>query len=274
MCKKIASLLMVCVLVFGFSGIIWADSPNDSPIRTGYAIVTPSGTSTTGLVVFETFGEREGDSMLQAGVLPANMTTDVVVFVDTNGNAGKNVGVAIANPGSTDAMVTFNLMAKDGTQVGTTQITVPAHNQLARFVTELFPTLTVTLQNFIGTLQITSNNPVAIVGLRVHGVNFSTMPVTSLSSPTPVPVVSTGIGGTGAVILPQFATGGGWATEIVIGNTGTSSLTVRVDLFANDGSALMATLNGQTASSFTNITIPPGGVFVLAPLDNEGQDEF
>jgi len=57
-------------------------------------------------------------------------------------------------------------------------------------------------------------------------------------------------------------------------NTGTSSLTVRVDLFKSDGTPLSAALNGQTASSFTNLTIPAGGVLSLAPRNTDGDDDF
>ena len=73
-------------------------------------------------------------------------------------------------------------------------------------------------------------------------------------------------------VLP--AAGGGWATEIVAGNAGTSSLTVRVDLFKDDGTPFTTTLDGRRASSFTNLTIPAGGVLTLAPRDRNGDDDF
>jgi hypothetical protein len=33
-------------------------------------------------------------------------------------------------------------------------------------------------------------------------------------------------------------------------------------------------LNGQNASSFKNLTIPAGGVLVLAPRNQNGEDDF
>jgi len=78
----------------------------------------------------------------------------------------------------------------------------------------------------------------------------------------------------GAVLLPQFAANGGWATEIDILNAGSASLAVRVDLFKPDGTALTATLNGQSGSSLTNITIPAGGVVTLSPRDSNGDSRF
>ena len=35
-----------------------------------------------------------------------------------------------------------------------------------------------------------------------------------------------------------------------------------------------AEMNGQTASSFANLTIPASGVLTLAPRDKEGDDDF
>ena len=62
--------------------------------------------------------------------------------------------------------------------------------------------------------------------------------------------------------------------QLVLVNTNTSALTVRVDLFKPDGTALSAALNGKTASSFTNLNIPAGGVLILAPRDKDGDDDF
>jgi hypothetical protein len=96
----------------------------------------------------------------------------------------------------------------------------------------------------------------------------------NLSTPTPVPQIGTGIGGMGAVLLPQFVAGGGWATEIVITNLGPDSLTIRVDLFKPDGTSRVVRLNGQSANSFSNLTVPARGVLVLAPRDSAGNSRF
>jgi hypothetical protein len=47
-----------------------------------------------------------------------------------------------------------------------------------------------------------------------------------------------------------------------------------VDLFKQDGTALVTTLNGTTASTFSPPTIPAGGVLELAPRNHEGDDDF
>jgi len=125
-----------------------------------------------------------------------------------------------------------------------------------------------------GTLNVTSDLPVSIIGLRFRGSNFSVLPVTNLSTPAGVPTYGAGIGGLGAVLVPDFATGGGWATELVLINTGTGPLTLRADFFAPDGTALTVRLNGESKSSFTGLVVPAGGVLELAPKTNEGHSPF
>jgi hypothetical protein len=269
-----SALLAVFGLVSIFGPLLLADDDDEKNIQSGYAIITPTSGNTTGLVVFETFGEKRGTETTQAGVLPADMTTSVMLFVSTSGRLSRNLGVAIANPGSTDATVILTLRRDDGTSIGTKTIVVKAKNQTSQFVTQIFADQPSVPKDLTGTLNITSNVPVAIVGLRFRGENFSTIPATNLSAPTAVPVVSPGVGGTGAVILPHFASGGGWSAEIVLANSGGLALPVRVDLFKQDGTPLVVTLNGQKASSFTSLTIPANGVIVLSPRDKNDDSDF
>ena len=244
-----------------------------TPVRSGYAVITLTSGAAPGLVAFETFGLKgrgnEGGTM-QAGVLPSGLTTNAVLFVETNGRLSKNLGIAIVNPNAADLNLTLTLRKSDGTDFLTANLTVPAHKQVSAFVTQLFSNQVRIPSDFIGTLAVTSNGttplPFAAIGLRFKGENFSTIPLTSLQTPTTgLPVITTGVGGEGALLLPQFATGGGWATEVVIANSAASSITVRLDLFNTDGTPLTATLNGKTASSFPNLVIPAHGVLELEP---------
>ncbi len=258
------------------------DHDDRTPVQSGYAVITPATTSGTGLVVFETFGWRRfGDAGTpQAGVLPPDLTTNAMLFVDTRGRLAKQVGMAIVNPNPSNTNVSVLLRGSDGKQLGATKIlNVPSHQQVVTFVGQLFEDQPSVPRDVTGTLVVTSagtsNLPVSVVGLRFRGWNFSTIPVTNLSGNSgPLPQIGSG-GGPGAVLLPQFVVGGGWATELVLANTGTSDLTVRVDIFnGKDGNPLSATLNGKTASSFTGLIIPAGGVLILAPRDPVGDDDF
>jgi hypothetical protein len=268
-------ILISSVVAFSQAG----DDHNDLlPVQTGYAVVTP--VSGSGMVVFETFGLRRTAETTQAAVLPNALTTNAIVFVSSSGRLARNLGVAIANPNSASVNITLTLRRADGTQVATRTFALPGLQQTANFITELFTGSAEVAGDFMGTMNITSTAGVAIVGLRfrssVTGANFSTIPVTSLSAPVAVPTISTNplIGGAAAVVLPQFAANGGWATQIVIANTSSASLTVRVDLYKQDGTALRTALNRVTDSAFTNIVIPAGGVVSLAPRNTAGDDDF
>ena len=76
------------------------DHDDRAPIQSGYAVITPATTSGTGLVVFETFGWRRGGDAgtPQAGVQPPDLTTNAVLFEESNRRLSKDLGVAIVDP--------------------------------------------------------------------------------------------------------------------------------------------------------------------------------
>lgn len=65
------------------------------------------------------------------------------------------------------------------------------------------------------------------------------------------------IGGANAVLLPHFAIGGGWITELFIENRTATTVTGRVDVFDSSGAPLVVKFNGVTKSTF-NYWIPGG----------------
>src|SRR5437870_7280056 len=79
------------------------DHDDRAPIQSGYAVITPATTSGTGLVVFETFGWRRGGDAgtPQAGVQPPDLTTNAVLFEESNRRLSKDLGVAIVDRKST-----------------------------------------------------------------------------------------------------------------------------------------------------------------------------
>ena len=257
------------------------DHQNAAPVRVGYAVITPASTG-PGLTVMETFGLKSGEETSQAGFASSDLATSASMFVDVADRLGRNVGIALANPNAGAAVVTFTLGADDGTHLGTQTISLAPRNQTAQFVTELIPIQPsggvggqpAALAEYSGTLSITSTLPISVLGIRFRGSTFSTMPVTNIGPSFPVPVLSMGVGGAGAILLPQFAANGGWATQIVINNANNSAATVRLDLFDRDGSPLSATLNRTTGSSFINFIVPAHGVLVLAPRDANGDHRF
>ena len=101
----------------------------------------------------------------------------------------------------------------------------------------------------------------AVAGVFTRSLTAGALPDT----PTPGTV-----GGSGSIIFPQFASGGGWATEVSLINAGTTAVTGRIDFFNPDGSPAPLTLNGSLKSTFT-YSIPAGATLILAPRDSNGQ---
>src|SRR5437867_3397697 len=110
------------------------DHDDKGPVQVGYGVVTPVSATTSGLVVFESFGMRgnSGNSPAsQAGVLPPDLTTNAILFVDSNGRLSKNLGVAIVNPNASNVNVKMTLRKDNGAELATTTINVPARQQVS-----------------------------------------------------------------------------------------------------------------------------------------------
>jgi hypothetical protein len=152
---------------------------------------------------------------------------------------------------------------------------------VAKFVNELFGADTIGT-GFRGSLRLQSSTPFAVIGLRFSGFVFSTLPVAVTAPVAGVPswTLAAGtlpntpdagtVGGSNALIIPQFAMAGGWATQIALVNNTTSTLVGRIDVFDTEGNPMGVNLNGETRSTFT-YSIPVGGTFLLAPRDSNGQ---
>ena len=278
-------LTLVCLAVLSTAAFAQDDHNDSGPVLGGYAIVTATSTGQGGiglgplgieggLTVFETFGYRSQVPALRAAVLPAALTTRMVLFASSGTRLSRNVGVGITNPQNTDAVVSLTLRRVDGSQVATKNISVGAHQQVARFVSEYFAEVAELPIDFDGTITLTSNTPVAVIALRFEGTKFTTIPITSLSPSITLPEVTPGTGGSNAVLLPQFVADGRWASETIILNNHTQRLTVRIDLFKQDGTPLVTTLNHQRASSFQNLVIEPGALIMFSPRDADGDSDF
>ena len=273
-----------CLAQIGGGGGTTDDHDDAAPIQVGYAVVTASS-SATGLTVMETFGLKDGTEINRAGFPSPELVTNATMFVDVSDRLARNLGVAMVNPGNTATSVTLTVRKSDGTQLGSRTITLDGRHQTSQYLTELVPVppsqaggiggvTTPPVVEYTGTLSITSTTPISVIGIPFRESKFSTMPVTNLGTTTPLPILSSGVGGINAVLLPQFAANGGWATQIVVTNSNTSIATVRVDLFAQDGTALIAKMNGTSGSSFIGLIVPANGALVLGPRDPNGDTRF
>jgi hypothetical protein len=231
--------------------------------KSGYVIVTadtisavPLASATLGIV-------NNAVVLSQAGVLPTLTVSDSILFVDVLPAASRNLGVAVANPTSSINPLTITLRDENGLTVGRPLlINLQPRQQIARFITELFDAA-IFATGFRGSLRIESPVPFAVLGLRFSGSLFSTQPPGGIS----------GTLGGAAIIFPQFAIAGGWATQIALVNGSNTTISGRVDLFDQSGNPMPVTLNGQTQSTFT-YSIAPAGAVVFAPRDVNGLSPF
>jgi hypothetical protein len=111
-------------------------------------------------------------------------------------------------------------------------------------------------------------------------VLFSTVPITTTVTVSGVPVrtlasgpvsnLNTPLAGAAAVVIPQFAVSGGWATQLTLVNSTAAAISGRVDFFDSNGHPIALPLNGNIQSTFI-YAIPPNGTFILATRDANGQ---
>ncbi|MFI5173858.1 MAG: hypothetical protein ACHQKY_03305 [Terriglobia bacterium] len=198
-------------------------------LRVGYAVVTPaSGPLPIGSGIFTS--KSSAGIASQAGVPDSPQTTSARLFVEVASSPlSRNTGVAVINRNSATATVNLNLMGLDGTPFSGV-LTIPPNGHVAKFITELIPSLPASFQ---GVLTLNSNVPISPLTLRLTKNQraediFSTLPVADLNNP---PV--------GSLFLPQIVDGGGFQTQIILLSTSGLSGAVQLDFF-NDGGASAA----------------------------------
>ena len=250
-------------------------------LHSGYVVISPDSNSGAPTPML-TFGTVSGGTVQsQAGIIPTQLATEATMFVDIVPSLSRNIGVAIVNPNDTVNSVTLTLRDENGNVAGTpANLSIAAHAQVAKFVDELFGSVTAT--GFRGSLRMQSTASFAVIGFRFSGSVFSTVAVaiTTPVSGVPPMILTAGstpnspqagtAGGPAAVVIPQFALSGGWSTQLVLVNNTGATVTGRVDVFDASGKPMPVKLNGQTQSTFL-YSIPAGGAFVLAPRDSNGQ---
>src|SRR5262249_42604813 len=114
----------------------------------GYAVAAPDAGSAApaGAAIFQF--KKDGILVSEAGVLAAPSTTSARILVD---NAGTYTGVALANPSSAPANVTFELLDRYGASIDTATRALAPGGHLAVFAHELFPGLS---SSFTGVVEI------------------------------------------------------------------------------------------------------------------------
>jgi hypothetical protein len=258
-----------------FPPLVIPDIESD-PIKSGYVIVTadsPYDPYETSPVVSMNVGiVRNGVVQSQAAIVGASQPTTLSTFgIDIAPDLGRNFGIAIASASRVPSSLSLTLLDDSGA-VATPTRTIPfaEFSQISSFITEMFPKDALGT-SFKGSLIVSSAEPFIPLGLRFNGPYFFPVPARPLE-----PAVTTTTLGTqtpSVTVFPQFALGGGWATQISIVDTKGVATTGKVAWFDTTGKPVPVTMNGETASVFS-FTLPPNGSFLLAPRDSRGQTPF
>jgi hypothetical protein len=210
----------------------------------GYATIQPSSGSTTaaGLAIF---GFRQNNILItEAGVPATPLIQSGRIYAEVSGSV--NTGLAMANPNNQPAVVSFFFTDQNG-DFGQGNTTIPANGQIAAFLNQS-PFNGGSSVN--GALTFNSSVPISAIALR--GLTnereeflITTLPVADLTASAT----------TDTMVLPHFADGGGWTTEIILFNPTDNLLTGTVQFLDQGGGALGLSVNGQFNTTF-NYTIP------------------
>jgi Trehalose utilisation len=249
-------------------GIMWAanaalSDPEHDPLRTGYLVVNPDSGSAAPAVNVTLALLTNAAVQARTAVTVQPLVYEASLFAEVEPATGRNVGVAIANPGYSTSTVSITLQRPDGSSAGTPVImTLPERHQAARFLNDIFPDSIRTA--FTGSIRIEGKTPLSILGLRFSGSTFSTIPLTSSRLATE---------GATASVFPQIAMGGGWATQIALLNNGGETITGRIDIFDTAGNPMSVDLNNTFQNAFS-YSVPAFGGLLFAPRTQNGQPIF
>jgi subtilisin family serine protease len=211
---------------------------------TGYAPVNSAGNGTlSGIAIF---GLRQNGVLVSEAAVPLSTTTQSGRIYAEIGNA-VNTGLAIANPNSAPATISFYFTDAAGINITAGSTTIPAHGQIVRFLNEAPFNGSSPL---LGTFTFTSTVPVGAVALRGLTNERSDFLITTL------PVVPLAASPVTTAVFPHFADGSGWTTEFVLVNPTDSPITGTVSFFdrgsANtSGQPVPLTIDGQTNTVFS-----------------------
>jgi hypothetical protein len=203
-------------------------------VKGNFGSTTPGGMAILGL-------RQNGVLISETSVSAAPLVQSGRVYAEIDGAV--NTGLAIANPGSSAATVSFYFTGPNG-NFGNGTTTVPAYGHVAAFLDQSPFNATKPL---IGSFTFNSTVPIAVTGLRGYTNErgdflISTLPLADLSS--------SAAQAAGMSVFPHFANGEGWTTQIALVNPTDNLLTGTIQFLGADGSPLTLTLEGQTGTSF------------------------
>jgi hypothetical protein len=216
----------------------------------GHARVQPNaGLPTPAAMALVSF--RPGGMLVSEVALPAVAPLQSGRFRAEVGG-GINTGVAIANPGTQTAVVSYSMADDTGQTISSGSVSVAANSQVSAFIDQSpffvqnpFRPSIANARSF----TFNSSSPVGVLAIRGRTNErsdflMSALPVADLSAAT-----------TEAAVIPEFADGGGWTTSVALTNTSDEVATGSVQFISQGGVALTITVDGQSGTQF-NYSLP------------------
>ncbi|PYS08007.1 MAG: hypothetical protein DMG15_28445, partial [Acidobacteria bacterium] len=231
-------------------GESWITTGNSASLSDGYARIQQDtgGTPLSGLAIF---GFRSNGVLLSEAGVPAMPPVSAGrVYVEVNGVA--NTGIAFANPNNQDAVISFYFTDAAGMDFGQGSFTLSSNSHTAAFINQSPFNGS---RSMLGTFTFTSSLPVAVIAVRGFTNEHGEFLITTL------PVAPLGDNTASVLVLPHFADGAGWSTQVVLTNP--SDVTIgRIAQFYGPGVSgqnaplLTLNVNGSAGVGF-GYQIPP-----------------
>jgi hypothetical protein len=242
--------------------------------KTGYATVSTNGAAPYATAVFGFM--QNGVTISEAGVPASPPTRWARIFVDYRSNVSAvpahrgtgtvnvNTGIAVVNPGSSTAHVTYTLRDSWGNILTIGNGTVAAANYFACYIDSLKDVaasdfnLPADFQNSIrfASLDISSDQPLSVLALRGTANERDDFLITT----TPVADLSKLLDNS-PIYFPQFVDGGGYTTSLIFMNTSNQTETGSFQIMNRNGNPLAVTRDGGEHNYTFNYSILPGGVY-------------
>jgi hypothetical protein len=175
-----------------------------------------------------------------------------------------NTGLSVVNLGSATANVSYTLRTLGGYTLANGQGTITKGNHIACFINQLQQVAGTTFSlppgfernTQFGTLEISSDQPLSIVALRMTSnqrgdVLYTTTPVADMTQA----LTST------PIFFPQFADGGGYTTSLALLNTSSQTETGSLQILDSTGNPLLVNQFGGSPNSTFQYSIPAGGAY-------------
>ena len=172
---------------------------------------------------------KDGDETVSETSLAALPTgTKFRAYVESsNSPVWVSSGLAIANSSNVPNMVNLEVHGLDGSQLGSTSLTLPPNGQLTQYMRDLFPNLG---DGFKGLIHVTSSGPVAFAVLHcMYNADgqfmFTSTPVLNEANASP----------SGGLTFPLVAAGAGYDTQLVLYGRSGQSGEGEIQVMSRDG---------------------------------------